>query len=141
MSGSTSYTWVGGADAGGTNWTTPANWIVNGVPATLFPNSATDIAIVNTDDGSKDAIISNGQSIAVGGLSIGGTTIGLVQGGHVLVGGSSGPNGIGGGGGGTLNSTDAITITSTNTGGGIVGGKNGVVNAPSMTIDGGPDVL
>lgn len=140
MSGST-FTWNGIENGGTNSWTTSANWSVNGAPATLFPNSATDIAIVNNDDGSKDAIISNGQSITVGSLNIGGTTTGVVQGGHVLVGGSSGPNGVGGGGGGALTSIGAITITSTNTGGAIVGGKGGTVTAPSMTIDGGPDVL
>jgi len=141
MSGSTSYTWVGAAGLAANNWTVPANWSVNGAPATLFPNSATDAAIVNTADGNNYQIISNGQSITVASLSVGGTTVGSVQGGHVIVGGSSGPNGVGGGGGGTLTSVGPIVLTSTNSGGAIVGGLNGTVNAPSMTIDGGPDVL
>lgn len=144
MSGSTAYTWVGGADINGNNnWTTPANWTVGGVPATKFPNSPTDIAVVTVDNGSKDAIISNGASITVAALAIGGganppSADPLLQGGHVLVGGSTK---IGGDGKGTLTSLGDITISSTNTGGAIVGGKNGVINAPSMTITGGLDVL
>jgi hypothetical protein len=142
MSGSTTFTWVGGQDINGANnWMTPLNWTVGGVAATRAPNGPTDIAIVNVDNGSQDAIISGGQSVTVQSLTIGGATVGTVQGGHVLVGGSSGVNGIGGGGGGTLTSIGAITITSPNTGGAIVGGNGGVIIAPSMTVNGGPDVL
>ena len=140
MSGST-FTWVGGADSNGANnWTTPANWSVGGVRATRVPDAAADIAVISVDDGAKDAIISAGQSITVASLTIG-DTAGGAQGGHVVVGGSSGPRAVGGGGGGTLTSVGAITITSPNSGGAIVGGKNGVVTAPSMTVNGGPGVL
>jgi len=141
MSGST-FNWIGGADIdGANNWVTPANWIVDGLPTTTFPNSPADTATINLDDGLKDAIISGGQSIVVANLTIGGTTVGAVQGGHVVVGGSSGPNGVSGGGGGTLTSLGAITVTSTNSGGAIVGGNNGVIVAPSMTVNGGDSVL
>jgi hypothetical protein len=140
MSGTT-FTWVGGQDVNGANnWVTPTNWTAGGVAATAFPNDSSATAIVNTDNGSADAIISNGQTISLASLSIGNPTTPAtgVVGGHVLVGGSAA---IGGGGGGTLTVAGAITITSTNTGGAIVGGKNGVINAPTMTINGGPDVL
>jgi hypothetical protein len=122
------YTWTGGADTNGANnWITPANWLLDAVPASSFPNSPTDDAIVNTDDGTKDAIISGGQSIAVASLSIGDT-------GHVIVGGSAD---IGGGGGGTLTSTGAIAVTSTNAGGGLVGGTATTITAPTLSIGAG----
>jgi hypothetical protein len=143
MAITTTFTWVGETIPNlANNWLTPADWTVTGVTSVAgFPNLATDAAVVNLDDGGKDAIISNGTVITVGSLSIGGGAIPPTfpaQGGHVLVGGSTT---IGGGGGGTLTSAGDITITSTNTGGALVGGKNGVINAPTMTITGGPSVL
>lgn len=132
------FTWVGGADIDApNNWITPANWIVGGAPATTVPNGAADVAIVNVDDGTRDAIISGGQAITVANLNIGGTTNGSVQGGHVIVGG--GPE-IGGGGGGTLNVLGVIAVTSTNSGGGLVGGPNAAINAPGLGIS-GPGVI
>ena len=133
------FTWVGGADFNGPNsWITPANWVTDGVPAATFPNSTTDVANVNVDDGIKDAIISGGASLAVGNLNIGGTSNGAgLQGGHVIVGG--GPE-IGGGGGGTLLATGIISVTSTNSGGGLVGGPNGIISGPGLGLS-GPGVI
>ena len=144
MSGTTTFTWVGGQDIDGpNNWLTPLNWIIGAAPATKFPNAATDAVVVNLDDGTKDAIISGGQSITIGSLSIGNPTtpVAGLQGGHVLVGGSPLPTGIGGGGGGTLTVLNGISITSTNTGGSLVGGNNGVIITPTMIVNGGPDDL
>jgi hypothetical protein len=153
MSGST-FTWVGGQDINGpNNWITPFNWTTSpGNPATRAPTNPLDAVIVSIDvNGSQDAIISGGQAITVASLTIGDPVGGVTatsKGGHVLVGGSSGVNGIGGGGGGSLNVTGPFLITSTNSGGAIVGGNNGVVTAPSLTVGGGangltvnPDVL
>src|SRR3954447_14337839 len=101
MSRSTTFTWIGGADVNSNNnWTKPANWTVNGAPATRVPNGTTDIVVVSIDNGSKDAIIGAGQSITVASLRIdGGTNPAssntLLQGGHVLVGGSGAIGGDG----------------------------------------------
>jgi hypothetical protein len=133
-----SFTWVGGADINGpNNWTTPANWQVGGIAATTVPNSAADDATVNSDLSASDAIISGGQAITVASLSIGNAPVATVPGGHVIVGGSAD---IGGGGGGTLTSAGAISVASTNAGGGLVGGIGGVIIAPSMTLA-GPGVV
>jgi Domain of unknown function (DUF4214) len=134
----TSFVWVGGQDINGfNNWTTPANWTVGGALASTFPNSAADDVAVNSDVSAADAIISGGTSITVNTLGVGDPGIPGINGGHVLVGGSSD---IGGGGGGTLTSVGAITVASTNSGGGLVGGIGGVVNAPTMTLT-GPGVV
>lgn len=131
-----SFTWTGGQDINGANnWTTSADWLVGGVAATTFPNTAADDATVNSDVGASSAIISNGAAITIASLSIGNTA--GVPGGHVIVGGSSD---IGGGGGGTLTSAGAINVSSTNPGGGLVGGLGGVISAPSMTLA-GPGVV
>jgi hypothetical protein len=128
----TSFVWVGGPDVNGfNNWTTPTNWTVGGVPAPTFPNSAADDVAVNSDVSADDAIISGGASITVSTLGIGDPGVRGVNGGHVIVGGGTD---IGGGGGGTLTSLGVITVTSTNLGGGLVGGIGGVIAAPVMTL-------
>lgn len=126
------FTWVGGADIDGpNNWTTPANWVSGGVAATTFPNTAADLALVFSDIGASDAIISNGQAITVADLAVGNASAPGDPGGHVIVGGSPA---IGGGGGGSLTSVGPIALTSTNSGGALVGGLNTVITAPSITL-------
>lgn len=128
------FTWIGGTSQ---DWLNPANWLADGVPATVAPNDPTAIVIDNFDNGANDAIISGGASVTVASLSIGNfagvPTPGAV-GGHVIVGG--GPQ-IGGGGGGTLTSLGAITVASTNSGGGLVGGPASLITAPTLTIGAG----
>lgn len=113
------YTWSGATN---TDWNTASNWINGGTVSAGVPNDPTAIAIVDT--GTRDVIISNNATDAIGDLTISGQ-------GHVIVGG--GPS-IGGGGGGTLTATGTITVTSTNSGGGLVGGPAGVINAPAMAV-------
>jgi hypothetical protein len=120
MSGTT-FTWVGGTSK---DWTVPDNWLVGTVAATVAPNGPTDSVIDNLGVGGQDAIISGGTSIAVADLTIGGN-------GHVIIGGS--PD-IGGGGGGTLTSVGLIDVTSTNSGGGLVGGLSSVIVAPTLDV-------
>ncbi len=122
MSGTT-FTWVGGTSK---DWTVPDNWLVDGTVTAVAPNGPADSVV---DAVSNDAIISNGTSIIVADLSIGGI-------GHVIVGG--GPE-IGGGGGGTLTSLGLIDVTSTNSGGGLVGGPSSVITAPTLTV--GPGAI
>ena len=117
MSGTT-FTWVGSTSK---DWTVPANWQVGTVAATVAPNGITDSVI---DDVGNDAIISNGTSITVADLNVGGS-------GHLIIGGSSE---IGGGGGGTLVSLGLIDVTSTNSGGGLVGGLSSVITTPALTV-------
>ena len=123
MSGTTS-TWVGG---NGSDWTTPANWTGN------VPDDGGAAAIVSFDDGAHDAIISNGSSITVGALNIEDSNPAVTgeAGGHVIVGGSSD---IGGDGDGTLAALGTISVTSTNSGGGLVGGLGATITAPTMII-------
>jgi len=129
------FTWAGGTS---TDWTAPANWLTAGAPATVAPNSAAAAAADNIDGGgSRDAIISGGTSITVASLDIGnptGTVVPGVVGGHVIVGG--GPA-IGGGGGGTLVSVGPITVTSTNSGGGLIGGPTATIRTPTLTLGSG----
>ncbi len=120
MSGTT-FTWVGTTSK---EWTLPANWEVGGVAANVAPNGPTDSAVDNVP---VDAIISNGTSVALANLTIGGT-------GHLIVGGSSE---IGGGGGGTLTSSGTIDVTSTNSGGGLVGGMSSVITTPALHVGAG----
>jgi Domain of unknown function (DUF4214) len=141
MSG-TLFTWVGTADVNApNNWITPLDWTVAGVAATRAPTLAGDSVVIGRDtSGSQDAIISGAQAIAIASLTVSGVTAGLVQGGHLIVGGSTGVNGIGGGGGGSLTVGTAL-VTSTNSGGAIVGGIGGVITATTMTVGGGVDGL
>jgi hypothetical protein len=138
----TTFIWVGGQDQNGANnWITPGNWTVGGAAATIFPdlgNGAAPIDVIdNIDSGLNVTIISNSQTITISSLSLGNSGVAGVAGAHLLVGGGNAAaplTAIGGDGNGTLNVTGAITITSTNSQGALVGGKNGTVNAGSMTI-------
>jgi hypothetical protein len=121
LSGST-YTWTG---VSSTDWNTAANWDIGAAVATTVPNSTTATAI--DDIATASAIISNGATDFVDNLNVGGT-------GHVIVGG--GPA-IGGGGGGTLVATSGIAVTSTNAGGGLVGGPATSISAPTLTVGAG----
>lgn len=114
MSGTT-FTWTGNTN---TDWNTATNWS----PATV-PNSPTAVAIVNVPTGGPETILT-GASDTVASLSVGGD-------GHLVVGGSKA---IGGGSGGTLTSIGSIDVTSTNSGGGLVGGPNTKVSAPTLTL-------
>jgi hypothetical protein len=130
MSGTT-FTWTGTTSS---DWTDPTNWSNGTVVATTDPNGAGDIAFDNFSDGLHDAIISGGSLITVESLDIADPTAPAalgVAGGHVLVGG--GPE-IGGGGGGTLISVGLINVTSTNSGGGLVGGPASLIMAPTLNV-------
>jgi hypothetical protein len=115
------FTWVGGTSS---DWTDATNWSPVGVP-----NDGTATAIVNSP--ANDANIINGGVITVGSLSVGGTGISA---GQVIVGGS--PE-IGLGGGGSLTASQSIVLTSTDENGVLIGGSNGVVTTPSMTVAAG----
>jgi hypothetical protein len=115
------FTWVGGTSS---DWTDATNWSPLGVP-----NDGTAAAIVNSP--ANDANIINGGAITVGSLSVGGTGISA---GQVIVGGS--PE-IGLGGGGSLTALQSIVLTSTDENGALIGGSNGVVTTPSMTVAAG----
>lgn len=112
------FTWVGGTSS---DWTDATNWSPQGIP-----NDGTAVAIVNNP--ANDANIINGGAITVGSLSVGGTGISA---GQVIVGGS--PE-IGLGGGGSLIASQSIVLTSTDENGALIGGPNGVVTTPSMTV-------
>jgi hypothetical protein len=125
MSGTT-FVWTASA---GNDWNDPLNW----QPATV-PNSGTAVAVVNIGTGGlTDAIISGGTSITVGSLSVGNG--GAAGSGHVIVGGGTL---IGGGGGGAL-VANAIDVTSTNSGGGLVGGPGATISTPTLSI--GPGAI
>jgi hypothetical protein len=120
MSGTT-YTWVGD---NGNDWVTPENWLVGGVKATAAPNSATATV---THGNTIDARI-NGAAITVGNLSV-------VDVGHVLVGWNPGTSSAAG----SLTATGAISITSTNGGGGLVAGPASTITTPTLTV--GPNAI
>jgi WD40 repeat protein len=124
------FTWAG---TSGTDWTTPANWLNGTLAATTFPNGPDDVALVDVND-STGAIISGGSLITLASLTIDDPASSTLAGGHVLVGGSPA---IGGGGGGTLISGGLIDVTSTNRGGGLVGGLNSLIQAPTLNIGAG----
>ena len=110
-------------------WTDPLNWQVAGAATLLFPNAATDVAIVN-DSGAPNGFdfpfITGGAAITLASLSAAGTA-------HVIVGTGQ----LGGKpGGGTLNA-GTISVTSTNPGGGLVGEPGGTITTASMTVGAG----
>ncbi len=123
MSGTT-FTWTG---AGDTTWTDPTNWQVAGAPTAIAPNDPTAIAIAtgNGPDGFEFPIISGGAAIQLASLS----STDLA---HVIVGG--GP--LGGTGSATL-TADSISVTSTNIGGGLVGGPGSTITTTSLTVGAG----
>jgi hypothetical protein len=134
MSGTThTFNFIGSTDpATGVLWTIAANWQEVGVAATAPPGPA-DAAVVNT---ATSADILNGASVTVGSLSIGGTG----PGGTVIVGGSQKIlpaidfPGVFQSEGGTLTVTGAITVTSTIDSGALVGGRGGLIKAPTLTV-------
>jgi hypothetical protein len=115
MSGTT-FGWVGAAN---TDWTNPTNW--SGGPAGTFPSSGTVVAVVPTNL-FPFPIISGGTTITLSSLNSTGT-------GHVIVGG--GP--LGGTGTGTL-TAGSISVSSVDTGGGLVGQQGGTITTPSLTV-------
>jgi len=120
MSGTT-FTWTGAA--ADLNWNDPANWS-GGTATALVPNGANDVAIVTVNgvDGNQFPIISGNSLITLSSLSSAGSA-------HVIVGGSQ----LGGTGTGNL-TAGSISVTSTNTGGGLVGGPGSTITTPSLTV-------
>jgi hypothetical protein len=116
----TTYTWTG---AQGNDWNLATNWTVGAAVSTTAPNATTATAI--DDLGTVPAILSNATAF-VQDLNVGGV-------GHVIIGG--GPA-IGGAGTGTLVAT-TIEVTSTNDGGGLVGGTNSTIDAQTLTLGAG----
>ncbi len=126
MSGT--FTWTGTLS---TNWNQAGNWTNGGTVSTTVPNSSTAIAIDPGNEGTTSAgspVISD-ASDTVASLTVEGA-------GHDIVGGNAN---IGDtpGTGGTLDATGSIDITSTNGGGGLVGGPDAVITTPDLTLAAG----
>lgn len=115
MSGTT-YTFT--QSAGGADWNTAGNWTQGTTVAAGVPNGATDVAIITDHEPFIDSTTDTVAQLEVSGN------------GHLIVGGST----LVGtpGNGGTLAVVGTIVATSTNTGGALVGGVNGVFTAAEM---------
>src|SRR4051812_12308937 len=111
MSGST-FNWVGGPTR---DWATASNWQVGGAQAPVAPNAPTAVAIDDVGD-TTELSPEITTPITLGSLSIGGS-------GRIFV----LPEG-------SLTSLGPISITSTNSGGALVGVLGAQITAPTITI-------
>ena len=119
------FTWSGATNV---FWATASNWVGGVVP------TPTDAVIVN---GVNNADILNDTSVTVASLSI--DEVGAA-GGTVIVGGSqeilpaANFPGVFTKNGGTLTVTGLLSVTSTVSSGGLVGGIGGVINAGTLNV-------
>jgi len=128
------FIWVGAVT---NDFTDFRNWLADGAPATVAPDATSTVSVNSHDPGAFVSTFISGTSVTVASLAVGG--IAAASGG-VLVGGGGNVNPEATGPGGSLVSLGPIDITATADSGGLVGGVNGTITAPTLTVGAGATI-